>query len=154
MHSSCSVCLAGGGGVSPGGYLPRGCTPAPPPCGQNSWHTLVKTLPFRNEVAKVMFLHLSVCLSTGGRGLPQCMLGYYPPPRAVTLPPTRHPPGPAPPLGSRSPPGAGTPPSRRLLLRTVRILLECILVINFSPSPPKFQDEGIPQNPSYCQSVC
>ena len=40
----------------------------------------------RNEVvAKVIFLHLSVILFTGGR-LPQCMLGYHPlgadPPRA------------------------------------------------------------------------
>ena len=30
----------------------------------------------RNEVAKVMFLHLSVCPQ--GRDLPQCMLGYPP----------------------------------------------------------------------------
>ena len=65
-------------------------------------------LPSANEVAKVMFLHL--CVSPQG-GLPQCMLGYHPP------------------LGAGTPPspGAGTP-SRRLLLRTVRILLECILV--------------------------
>ena len=59
-----------------------------------------------------------------GRGcLPQCMLGYHPPrsrPRADT-------PG-------ADTPGADTPradtfPERRPLLRTVRILLECILVI-------------------------
>ena len=63
-----------------------------------------------------MFLHLSVCPQ---RGLPQCMLGYHPPPREQTPPP-----------GANTPPGAGTipPPSRRLLLRTVRILLESILV--------------------------
>ena len=75
MHSSkmrtirCSGCLGGGfarGGVSawgvsaqigcmPKGCLPggEGCLPAMgctfcPPCGQNSWHTLVKTLPFLN----------------------------------------------------------------------------------------------------------
>ena len=62
----------------------------------------------RNEVAKVMFLHLSVCPQRGWV-LPQCMLGYPP--------------------GADTPPRADTPPSRRLLLRTVRILLECILVI-------------------------
>ena len=32
----------------------------------------------RNEVAKVMFLHLSVC--PRGGVLPRCMLGYHPPP--------------------------------------------------------------------------
>ena len=31
----------------------------------------------RNKVAKVMFLHLSVILFTGG-GMPQCMLGCHP----------------------------------------------------------------------------
>ena len=61
------VCLPGGclpqcmlGYLSQGclpqcmlGYMPGGCLPqcmlgyTHPPCGQNSWHTLVKTLPFR-----------------------------------------------------------------------------------------------------------
>ena len=56
----------------------------------------------RNEVvAKVIFLHLSVILFTGGRCLSQCMLGYHPPrahtpteqtpPRADTAPQSRHP---------------------------------------------------------------
>ena len=54
----------------------------------------------RNEVAKVMFLHMSVILFTR----------YSP--------------------RSRQPPGAGIPrEQRRLLLWTVRILLECILVV-------------------------
>ena len=72
----------------------------------------------RNEVAKVIFLHLSVILFTGGGGgLPQCMLGYHTPPEQT------------PPPEQALPPRAGTPsPGRRLLLRTVRILLECILV--------------------------
>ena len=35
---------------------------------------------------------------------------------------------PTPPPGANTPLGADSPPSRRLLLRTVRILLECILV--------------------------
>ena len=68
----------------------------------------------------------SVCLSTGGGCLPQCMLGY--PPQA---PRTRHPPW------SRHPPGAGTPPPGSRLQHTVnerpvRILLECILVVERS----------------------
>ena len=70
----------------------------------------VSVATVRNEVAKVMFLHLCVC-PQGGGGLPQCMLGYHPP--------------------------AGTHQeqapllSRRLLLRTIRMLLECILVFYF-----------------------
>ena len=64
-------CLPGGmGGVCQGGmgwFLPRGCIPActgqggclpqcmlaytPPLFGQNSWHTLVKTSPFRNSTS-------------------------------------------------------------------------------------------------------
>ena len=79
-----------------------------------------------NEVAKVMFLHLSVILFTGGC-LPQCMLGYHPPGADTTPgsrpPRTRHPPRPGTPW-TKHPPGTG----RRLLLRMVRILLECILV--------------------------
>ena len=37
------------------------------------WYVWLFTV--RNEVAKVMFLHLSVCPQ---EGLPQCMLGYHP----------------------------------------------------------------------------
>ena len=73
---------------------------------------------------KVMFLHLSVILFTGGC-LPQCMLGYTP--HGQTPPLGRHPPW-ADTLHGQTPPRQ-TPPSRRLLLRTVRIQLECILVI-------------------------
>ena len=114
----------------------------------------------RNEVAKVMFLHLSVshsvhrsvctCSQWGvpahippesrytppGRYTPPTQAGtppwqVHPPgrytPQACTPPRQVHPPGrytprQVPPLR------AGTPLSRRLLLRTVRILLECILV--------------------------
>ena len=50
----------------------------------------------RNEVAKVMFLHLSVILSTGG-GV--CLSACW-----DTTPGTRHPPQ------TRHPPGPGTPP--------------------------------------------
>ena len=82
-----------------------------------------------NEVAKVMFLHLSVILFTGGVCLSACW--------DITPLRSRHPPppGPGPPPEQTLPSlGPGTPrdqaplPSRRLLLRTVRILLECILV--------------------------
>ena len=100
-----------------------------------------------------MFLHLSVILFRG-RCLPQCMLGYplgRNPPWADT-PLDRHPPGPTPPaqcmLGYTPPCQVHSgihppcpvhsgihPPaqcmlgSTWLLLRTVHILLECILVI-------------------------
>ena len=92
------------------------------------------------------YVFTPVCLSTGG-GLPQHMLGYPPGagtpqsrhPPGTRHPQSRHPPGTkhpqeqAPP-GADTPTGAGTsrtrppPPSRQLRLRTVRILLECILV--------------------------
>ena len=72
----------------------------------------------RNEVAKVMFLHMSVILSTGGC-LPQCMLGYHPPPPQKQAPL---------PQEQTSPRSRGADPPRRLLLWTVRILLVCILV--------------------------
>ena len=59
--------------------------------------------PQLRSYGKVMFLHLSVILSGGGGGLlPKCTLGYTP--GQTTLPPPRS------------------------LQRTVRILLECILV--------------------------
>ena len=89
----------------------------------------------RNEVAKVMFLHLcqSFCYRGEG-GLPQCMLGYNPPeqtpppeqaspgsrhpleqappmsrhPSELAPPWSRHPPEQAPPW-SRHPPGPDTP---------------------------------------------
>ena len=105
----------------------------------------------KRSCGKVMFYTcLSVILFTGG-DLPQCKLGYTPfAPLGPETPPRtrgRHPPGPeadtplsrpsqqTPPsrypsqadTPPQTPPGQ-TPPSRRLLLRTIRILLECILV--------------------------
>ena len=85
----------------------------------------------RNEVAKVMFLHVSVILFTGGSAVGGgCSRGVCS--RVCLL------------RGSLRPGGACSsgacsrgvwrpPQSRRLLLRTVHILLECILVaeINF-----------------------
>ena len=65
----------------------------------NTGFTCVITV--RKEVAKVMFLHLSVSHSVHRGGLPQCMLGYHPPgpgnpleqtPRDQAPPRSRHPP--------------------------------------------------------------
>ena len=108
----------------------------------------------RNEVAKVMFLQASVCPQGGWGCLPQCMVGYHTPQSRHTHPPgadtpleqtppradtpreqtppradtpwSRHPPE-----QTLPPPGADTlpPPEIRSLLRTVRILLECNLVL-------------------------
>ena len=85
----------------------------------------VNLVTVRNEVAKVMFS--GVCLSTGVAWF----WGGVPGPGGVFAP--RGLPGPS------GVPGPGElvsqhalrqtpPPERRLLLRTVRILLECILV--------------------------
>ena len=116
----------------------------------------------RNEVAKVMFLHLSVILFTGGMVcLSACWdttpreaptWEAHPPPGSAHTPPGKHPPGSTPSweahppgitpspweahppgrtpsLRGAHPPGRTPPPRRRLPLRTVRILLECILVL-------------------------
>ena len=110
----------------------------------------------RNEVvAKVIFLHLSVILFTGG--LPQCMLGCHPLPRRPPggRPPRRRHPcqgdplprrPPAketpPPLPKRRPPAKETPPQKEVPPaketpqhmvneQPVCILLECILVPYF-----------------------
>ena len=75
--------------------------------------------------------------SQGGGGLPQCMLGYHPPPEQTPPPWSRPtPPGPDPPRTrpprDQIPPEQTTPPGSRLqhtvYERPVRILLECILV--------------------------
>ena len=109
-----------------------------------------------------MFLHLSVILFTGG-GSASVHAG-------IPSPQSRHPPGPGtPPPGpgssgadtpspgtrqppEQTPPGADTPreqtplprpgtlPGRRLQLRTVRILLECILVtFKFTPTKVRYK---------------
>ena len=77
----------------------------------------------QRSCGKVMFLHLSVILSTGGVCLIACWDTHTPP--GQTPPP------------SRDPHWADTLPSRRLLQRTVRILLKYILVLNlFWTKPP------------------
>ena len=72
-------------------------------------------------LATVMFLHVSVILSTEGGGVPAprgaCSGGMRGPGVAWS--------------GGCLVRGGWRPPSRRLLLRMVRILLECILVISF-----------------------
>ena len=110
----------------------------------------VSIFTVRNEVAKVRFLHLSVCPQGGG--LPQCMLGYPPPGegtrRQQTPPPLEQtppweeapspleqapsPPWQAPPAPREpDPPEQATPPpppAAGYCCGRVRILLECILV--------------------------
>ena len=93
----------------------------------------------RNEVAKVMFLHLSVCPQGGGSSV-HAGMPLTPAPQHQAPPSTRLPPWDlAPPAPAGTPPSpapAGSPryqlppplPSR---LRTVRILLECIFVSKY-----------------------
>ena len=69
------------------------------------------------------YVFTPVCHSVHRGGSASVHAGIPPPPRAGTPRRTRHSPPP-----TRHPPRAGTPRSRRLQLRTVRILLECILV--------------------------
>ena len=127
----CSVCL---GGCQSRGVSAYGVYTTTSPLWTEFLTHACENITFPQRSCEG-YVFTPVCLSTGG--LPQCLLGYHPP-RADT------PPWPLPrdqgPLGSRYPPGSRhPPPSRRLLLRTVRILLECILVINFSPPPPSFR---------------
>ena len=56
-----SAAVAIWGGVCPEGCLPRGCVHLPPPRGQNSWHTLVKTLPFRNNLSVIKTKLVNKC---------------------------------------------------------------------------------------------
>ena len=79
----------------------------------------------REVVAKVIFLHLSVILFTGG--VSASVHAKIPPPREQT------PPRADTPLGADTPLAAYTPPGSRLRHmvneRPVCILLECILVV-------------------------
>ena len=109
------------------------------------------SLPPQRSWGKVMFLHVSVILFTGGC-LPQCMLGYSPrgdpsggdphedpprktpggPPQEDRTPPRKT----EPPLeDTRKTPQEDTPLEQCMLgdtgnMRAVRILLECILVMS------------------------
>ena len=108
----------------------------------------------KRSCRKVMFLHLFVSYSVHSGCVSQHALGQTPPleqtspcrhPRL-----DRHPPRQTPPSGQTSPPGRHLPgqtspllsvcwdttPPGRPLLRTVRILLECILV--YCRVPPIF----------------
>ena len=122
----------------------------PPPCMTSYWNAFLfygfsqvtanldyrsllgqNIITGRNEVvAKVIFLHLSVILFTGGGVSASVHAGIPPPPGSrppweQTPPGSRHPPG-------ADPPGSRHPPRSRLqhtvYERPVRILLECILV--------------------------
>ena len=74
-----------------------------------------------SETLRRLCFYTCLSVHTGGGRLPQCMLGYHPPREDL---PEADPPK------TRPSPGADAPPSgeRWPLLRTVRILLECILV--------------------------
>ena len=85
--------------------------------GQLAWAKYsILVITGRNEVvAKVIFLHLSVIHSVHrGGGLPQCMLGYHPPPGADPLdqadPPQDQP---DPPRPARPPPDQADPPGKQ-----------------------------------------
>ena len=69
----------------------------------------IAVITVRNEVAKVMFLQVSVCPQEGWGCLPQCMLGYHMPPEQTHIPTgSRHPSRSRPPP-EQVPPGADTP---------------------------------------------
>ena len=115
-------------------------------------------MPSATKLRRLCF-YRRLSVHRGWGCLPQCMLGYHPPPRSrhtpleQTHPWSRHPPGAGtpreqtPPGSRHTPPGADTPQSRhplqnpprsrtppleiQSLLRTVHILLECILVRYF-----------------------
>ena len=85
------------------------------------WWSFQTLITVRNEVAKVMFLHRSVCPQGG---LPQCMLRYHPPgpgtplrdqaappPGPGTLPDQAHPPGPGTPSEQTATAADGTHPT-------------------------------------------
>ena len=102
-------------------------------------HCRISIVTVRNKVANVMFLHLSVILFTGGFCLSACWdttpsptMKHTPPPEKQTNPSSP---------GSTAPPGS-TLPGRRLPLWTVRILLECILVLKMSLYCP-FRDKYV-----------
>ena len=110
----------GGGGVFKGPSLYPPMQPIQPVCDTiKTANTITQTssliFTVRNEVAKVMFLHMCVC----PQGASASVHAGIPPPGA-------RPHWEQAPLGADTP-GSRHPPSRRLLLRTVRILLECTL---------------------------
>ena len=83
----------------------------------------------RNEVAKVMFLQASVCPQ--GEGVSVSVHAGIPHPLGADTPPRADNPWEqTPPSWEQTPPRSRhpSPQERRPLLRTVRILLECILV--------------------------
>ena len=75
-----------------------------------------------------------VCDSVNRGGLSQCMLGYHPPREQAPPPRSRHPPWEQAPPKKTDPPRSRPPPAQSMLgdtvnARTVRILLECNLVL-------------------------
>ena len=97
-----------------------------------SWHSTEMPSCYHPQCScgKVMFLHLSVILFTR-RGVCQTPAPGQTSPWQTPVRQT--PPGQTPPRQTQ--PWADTP-KRRLLLRAVRILLECILVFQVNLQPP------------------
>ena len=103
-----------------GCVLPACCPHPPPPCEQNSRHTLLKILPCPKFVAggKNQLNATAICCNPiCYRPQQQSQKGYV---LQVCLSVHR--------WGVYNPPGQTPPPPRWPLQRTVRILLECILV--------------------------
>ena len=119
-----------------------------PSKGQGEAFTLLFYYRPQRSWAKVIFSQACVKNSVHGGGgcLPQCMLGYTPPPRPGTPSRPGTPPGPGTPSQEQTPPRDQAPPRDQTPLprpgrpppgsrlqhtvneRPVRILLECILV--------------------------
>ena len=86
----------------------------------------------RNEVEKVVFLHVCVCPQGG---LPQCMLGYQPPRSKL-------PPGAGIPQQQTPPPGADTPWSRPPGSRHTPLPGSRHTPLEQTPSPPQSRPRG------------
>ena len=90
-----------------------------------SRQTVLEGILILPSATKLQRLCFYTCISVHKGGVPAQV-----PPRTRYLPCTRYPLGP------------GTPPSRRLLLRTVRILLEGIIVIVIIITMLKYKEKG------------
>ena len=93
-------------------------------CQLQHWQSDLTYYRPQRSCGKVMFLHLSVILFTGG--VWQTPPGRYPPEQTPPHPPGRQPPGQTPPFGRH--PLIDTPLWDMVNKPVVRILLECILV--------------------------
>ena len=91
---------------------------------------IVKYLPSATKLRRLCFYRRLSVHEGGWVCLSQCMLGYHTPQSRHPPPQSRHPPGSRHPQEQTPPQSRHPPQERRPLLQTVRILLECILVID------------------------